>query len=394
MKIRFVLLHPLLILEVQIKLGYSLKIKKVRGRRGSEIQSNLSQFKSSPSSFFFYLHLRLLPCKHPCQGRCSDPCDASTCTIRVKKPFPCGHAVKKGLPCRILKNATCRVSCQRKLQCGHNCPGKCGIPCSQYKCRFQIVKRFPCGHSLAVECFRSSEITECIFACEAKLGCGHICSGVCGSCQKAGTHEKCNLPCGRTLVCSHRCRAPCNEPCPPCTRECRLSCVHKMCKRQCWQKCEPCQLPCASSCPHFQCNNLCHEICNRPLCNEPCQKKLRCGHSCIGLCGEICPSFCRVCNSKKLAAINQRRTQSSNTRFIQLFNCGHVFEVSFLDNWMSAESDGVGHKQIDLKCCPVCSVPVSFSFRYSNAANSTTKILFIRHNKIEVKENDKQSSKF
>ena len=189
-------------------------------------------------TFFFYLHLRLLPCKHPCQGRCSDPCDASICTIRVRKPFPCGHTVKNG----------------------------------QYKCRFQIVKRFPCGHSLAVECFRSSEITECVSACEAKLGCGHTCSGVCRSCRKAGKHEKCNLPCGRTLVCSHRCRAPCNEPCPPCTRECRLSCVHKMCERQCWQECEPCQLPCASSCPHFQCNNLCHEICNRPLCNEPCQK--------------------------------------------------------------------------------------------------------------------------
>ena len=56
---------------------------------------------------------------------------------------------------------------------------------------------------------------------------------------------------------------------------------------------------------------------------------------------------------------------------------------------MSAESDGVGHKQIDLKCCPVCSVPVSFSFRYSNAANSTTKIL----DAIKLEFNKPESSK-
>ena len=278
-----------------------------------------------------------MPCNHPCQGLCCDPCDPSKCTKLIKKQFPCGHKTKRGLLCTEFIQAVCQQKCQRKLVCGHTCPGVCGLPCSQYKCK---------------------------------------------------------LPCGRFLVCSHRCKAPCCEPCPPCTRPCQRSCIHKRCRKKCSEECEPCMLPCASSCTHFQCNNLCHEICNRPLCNEPCQKKLRCGHSCIGLCGEICPSFCRVCNSKKLAAINQRRTQSSNTRFIQLFNCGHVFEVSFLDNWMSAESDGVGHKQIDLKCCPVCSVPVSFSFRYSNAANSTTKILFIRHNKIEVKENDEQSSKF
>ena len=27
-----------------------------------------------------------------------------------------------------------------------------------------------------------------------------------------------------------------------------------------------------------------------------CKKKLKCGHNCIGLCGEICPKVCRVCD--------------------------------------------------------------------------------------------------
>ena len=27
---------------------------------------------------------------------------------------------------------------------------------------------------------------------------------------------------------------------------------------------------------------------------------LRCGHPCVGLCGELCPPLCRVCNKEEL----------------------------------------------------------------------------------------------
>jgi hypothetical protein len=27
-----------------------------------------------------------------------------------------------------------------------------------------------------------------------------------------------------------------------------------------------------------------------------CPKKLKCGHMCIGYCGDVCPNLCRVCN--------------------------------------------------------------------------------------------------
>lgn len=31
-------------------------------------------------------------------------------------------------------------------------------------------------------------------------------------------------------------------------------------------------------------------------CNRPCLNRLKCGHLCIGLCGETCPNVCRVCD--------------------------------------------------------------------------------------------------
>ena len=337
-----------------------------------------------------FSHFRLLPCYHTCQGLCGEPCDPSKCTIRVIPPFPCGHKVEKGVPCCISMNAKCKQKCQRQLLCGHICPGECGVPCDQFKCRAKITKNLQCGHSVIVTCFQFSEAVECRASCAIKLPCGHACDGVCGKCREAGSHKKCHLPCGRILVCSHRCRAPCNEPCPPCTRPCQRSCIHGRCRKLCYEDCKPCLLPCAWSCLHFQCNNLCYENCERPFCNESCPKRLRCGHPCIGLCGEMCPRLCRVCNPRQLEAIVPGSQQNINIRFVQLFDCGHVFEVSFLDQWMHTKvANAVGSGQIYLQCCPVCPVPVIFSFRYSDAAKRNTKKL--DSVKLEIKEMAKVS---
>lgn len=46
----------------------------------------------------------------------------------------------------------------------------------------------------------------------------------------------------------------------------------------------------------------CGDICNRPPCYEPCDLKLKCGHECIGFCGEPCP-FCRICQSDEVTTI-------------------------------------------------------------------------------------------
>jgi hypothetical protein len=72
------------------------------------------------------------------------------------------------------------------------------------------------------------------------------------------------------------------------------------------QPCVPCVEPCAWACKHHRCSRKCYEPCNRPpvrmpscpsraesglaaQCQEPCDRKLQCGHACVGLCGERCP---------------------------------------------------------------------------------------------------------
>ena len=57
---------------------------------------------------------------------------------------------------------------------------------------------------------------------------------------------------------------------------------------------------CAWSCVHYKCTLRCSEFCNRPRCDEPCSKRLKCQHLCVGLCGELCPPLCRVCNKEEL----------------------------------------------------------------------------------------------
>lgn len=102
----------------------------------------------------------------------------------------------------------------------------------------------------------------------------------------------------------------------------------------------------------------------------PCQETLRCGHPCIGLCGEPCPKICRTCNPQYLDVITQMTLEEcdDSDRFVELVDCGHVFEVSGLDTWMNM-NDAVaepGAAAIKLKQCPGCRSPIRRTLRYSN----------------------------
>lgn len=54
--------------------------------------------------------------------------------------------------------------------------------------------------------------------------------------------------------------------------------------------------------------------------------------------------------------------------FIELADCGHVFEVEMMDQWMDqAEVKDEGKSvDIQLKKCPKCQVPIRTSLRYGN----------------------------
>lgn len=58
---------------------------------------------------------------------------------------------------------------------------------------------------------------------------------------------------------------------------------------------------------------------------------------------------------------------TESTRYLQLFDCGHILEVEEMDAWMMRESGS----EIQLLRCPRCSVAITFSFRYGNLIKRT-----------------------
>ena len=192
--------------------------------------------------------------------------------------------------------------------------------------------------------------------------------GDCSSCLSARVHVSCTARCDRTLLCGHNCTMSCAKNCPPCRKKCTNYCKHRKCKKKCDEPCDPCLAKCIWQCQHHKCTKLCHQLCDRPRCNVPCTKPLPCKHPCIGLCGEICPKKCRECDKEEITAIYFGTEDEPDARFVELEDCGHVFEVRMMDQWMDQAETTPDGKPVDiqLKLCPKCSVPVLSSLRYGN----------------------------
>ncbi|RXG58927.1 hypothetical protein Avbf_03116 [Armadillidium vulgare] len=109
----------------------------------------------------------------------------------------------------------------------------------------------------------------------------------------------------------------------------------------------------------------CGYACNIKPCTEPCPKKLKCGHECIGYCGEKCPKLCRICDNTKVNEILCDLEKTKNARFVQLEDCDDIFESSFLDEYMSSSKSYDNYK-IAMKLCPKCKVPIYNTKRYQN----------------------------
>lgn len=50
--------------------------------------------------------------------------------------------------------------------------------------------------------------------------------------------------------------------------------------------------------------------------------------------------------------------------FVELVDCGHVFDVKTMDRWMAVPDDKGDEDEIKLKHCPKCNTPVFHSRRY------------------------------
>ncbi|XP_062400969.1 NFX1-type zinc finger-containing protein 1 [Sardina pilchardus] len=314
----------------------------------------------------------LCPLGHRCPRLCYQTC--RECVVPVPKVIPrCQH--EQMVPChQDAGDFVCQVPCEKRLRCGHVCEAKCGESCTE-RCTAKVTMTLKCGHAQKVHCYQEREPDEpsCQTKCGATLKCGHPCPGTCHGCKRGRLHRPCNKKCQHVLVCSHQCHEPCTRDCPPCGRPCQNRCVHSVCRRTCGQPCAPCAEPCAWSCPHHRCGKLCHEPCDRPPCNEPCDKRLPgCGHPCIGLCGDPCPTKCRVCHPDEVSEIFFGTEDEPDARFVQLEHCRHLFEVTSMDTYMAQDEDqkaGLDQLVIKLKECPKCRAPIRRNLRYGAHTN-------------------------
>ncbi|XP_034726304.1 NFX1-type zinc finger-containing protein 1 isoform X2 [Etheostoma cragini] len=310
---------------------------------------------------------------HRCTLLCHEECPEK-CSVKVEKIIPqCQHT--QMVPCHEdPQTFTCKEPCQKLLPCGHPCDSICGEPCTS-QCKVKVTLKLKCGHSQQDACFyqTQTEQPECRSPCRKQLKCGHACRGTCGKCFQGRFHYLCFHKCDRLLICSHKCREPCTRDCPPCREPCEDCCVHSKCMKSCGQPCAPCIEPCAWQCPHQSCSKLCYEPCDRPPCTQPCAKTLECGHPCIGLCGDKCPSKCRICNHDEVTEIFFGTEDEPEAFFIQLEDCGHIIEYTAMDQYMGMDdiqlANGGEQVAIKLKECPKCRTPIRKNLRYGSHIN-------------------------
>lgn len=322
---------------------------------------------------------------HKCMKRCYQEC--GKCRVPVHKIIPsCLH--NQMVPChQDPETFACQEHCQKTLSCSHPCKATCGDSCTS-QCMTRVQMQLKCGHIQEEPCYISRDPKKepiCRTKCGTTLKCGHTCPGTCHGCCQGRLHKGCTHKCRETLVCSHPCREPCVRDCPPCSSFCENRCVHSICKKSCGQPCARCIEPCEWQCPHYSCTKLCHEPCDRPPCLDPCNKKLPCGHRCIGLCGDPCPNKCRVCNKEEVTEIFFGNEDEADACFIQLEDCKHLFETKGMDQYMSLDEDqgsGLDQRAIKLKECPRCRTPIRRNLRYGTHINRSLAAIELVKEKI------------
>ena len=142
----------------------------------------------------------------------------------------------------------------------------------------------------------------------------------------------------------------------------------------CAEACVPCQEPCERQCPHTQCEMTCSEPCSADPCSQPCDLILRCGHRCVGLCGDPCPNKCKSCHPEEFGVFFGPEDEEDAT-FVQLADCGHIIHAPSMDQWVIDQSSTSGDKDQTIKLveCPRCKTPVRSTKRYNEVINRQLK---------------------
>ncbi|XP_014212352.1 NFX1-type zinc finger-containing protein 1-like [Copidosoma floridanum] len=334
---------------------------------------------------------QVLSCGHKCRRNCSDEC--INCSEIVKKKSSCGHTI--GVKC--CEEATpskCSEKCPKTLTCGHPCTKKCMETCT-VNCKVMVQMSEPgmCGHIFSVPCHlknsdpKSRELMKyCKRPCDYKLACSHSCKGNCASCVQGRIHASCTEPCRNIFICGHACQTACNRECQTCTQKCEVKCHHSKCGKKCGVPCVPCREKCQRSCKHKTCSKRCHELCDIEPCNEPCAKKLRCNHPCIGFCGEPCPSKCRICNKAELSEIFLGNEDDPNARFILLPDCKHIIESEGLMNWIKPAPKAEESLEIKVPTCPRCKTPIRNCMRIMNQIKIDLRNVIVIKKRLNIED--------
>ena len=300
---------------------------------------------------------------------CEDP---KPCEELVDKDLPCGHIKELCYCYEKPENILCVKSCMRKLKCGHPCKLKCYEKCEEQICHERIHYRIKsCNHLNNIECYLESYPQKiiCQNPCLTKLPCGHICAGTCGRCLKGTLHIMCNQKCLNELICGHICNQECSSECM-CDKKYDKVCLHKKNDENCYEINQNCIEICNRECKHSFCMNKCNEACNRKSCNKRCENIMKCGHQCYGLCGEVCPDFCKICEQKNdNIIINEEKEELYYKTF-----CGHVFSLKEIDALFNK-------KNIEVYKCPECKKPLLLEMRYKEKIST-----FLKNIKIIKKE--------
>lgn len=133
-----------------------------------------------------------------------------------------------------------------------------------------------------------------------------------------------------------------------------------ICEQKC---CHPCRglASYGRECPHHNNTEICTEPNKGLKCDKPCHEQLSCGHRCIGICGDICPQVCRICSTD---ADGLTTNGDKEAMFIELVDCGHVFEVGRIDSLIAEARIDSDEYEINQKKCPECGTLILHSRRY------------------------------
>lgn len=307
-------------------------------------------------------------CGHKCTRLCYQTDECNSCKFKVEKLVPeCGHTIKLYCNTEPIKTF-CSTPCNFELKCGHKCSKVCAKHLNSndhdLNCQAQIEIETPCQHKtkIFVSCSESKWSYEklCNRPCGVMLDCGHQCNRLCGECISGRVHVKCDQIITREMPCEHKSIIECWRRFEPCEKECFFRCKHRILEQSCYLPRSVCKKKCSYNCPHYKCDKKCTDFCDRPACNEACEKLLKCGHKCIGICGEPCPRLCRVCDRTKVTKIYFGTERDEKAKFVFLFDCKHLLESTGLDNWIKTNS------LHSLPLCPKCKTPIRSTLRYAN----------------------------